>query len=254
MAPSKTKTKNQKKEKYLMKPETFVKMLNYLTLVFGIIVFVVSFIAIYQALLSDYTRYDAIIRVSDQAFCFCVGVVLSVCIAIIVLLSSNLATDYIKTKNVKFLNKDISYISDDHGNISIAQVFPAPTWLWLSDLGENRILSYEEVEFSSDLSLSAISDNPKVKRIEYYVTISTGGTPERLLALHNSELFKKHGKKWLYYLMYEFNENWSKELAKLYNPLDKEQQQKFWDLVNSFLSPILLPLQAELKSASFSLN
>ena len=55
------------------------------------------------------------------------------------------------------------------------------------------------------------------------------------------------------YQLYEFNEHYGKELAELYNPLDKDQQMRFSVFITTHLSAKFSEVGLRLADARFEL-
>ncbi|MDO8574120.1 MAG: hypothetical protein Q7R86_00640 [bacterium] len=113
--------------------------------------------------------------------------------------------------------------------------------LWRSDdlLEGNQIVSWKPDTVLVATLVAPITDNPKVREFHYSVQIVLYGDPNTYLE------DKKQGFDWenvswrLTYLLYEFNEKCSRDLAGFYNPLDSSQQERFLELTRDFLSPQL---------------
>lgn len=102
-----------------------------------------------------------------------------------------------------------------------------------------------------------ITENPKVRAFSYDVTVEILGSPE------DAQKFYAHAYRtpgwlwetdWLRYDLYNFNDGHSKELAKFSNPLDPDQQRRFWNLVSSFLAADLSRASARLTRVHFDLE
>lgn len=112
---------------------------------------------------------------------------------------------------------------------------------WKNDpaIYAKRIIRAVEFEiYPHHISLSPITDNPKVRNIGYIVntaTIDHQEFYERFLKNADSE----SPGDFIGRNCYEFNEKYSGELGKLYNPLDKSQQENFSRMITTFLAPIL---------------
>jgi len=113
-------------------------------------------------------------------------------------------------------------------------------WKWNLPFNGN----YEVFSYSSEtLSLTdfsgphSITENPKVRNIEYSISVEKYGSAEKLIKFKKDmrRLGLETSKEWLEYWLYEFNEAKSKELAKFYNPIS--QQKDFRKLAEEFLKP-----------------
>lgn len=119
------------------------------------------------------------------------------------------------------------------------------------------------------MGLQPISDNPKVRKLIYSTEfIPETGTPtqENMLQLvtkattitgHNrvndNITLEDALSRWLKSHLYEFNEKMSRDLARLYNPLDKGQQEAFMVLLREYFAPILAGSGLKLARCSFDL-
>lgn len=116
-------------------------------------------------------------------------------------------------------------------------VFPERTsiWRWDSRLDGTEWVSYAKRDESVRMSVSPITENPKVRGLTYEVTVEILGSSESYLVLQ--EVTEGKGiRHWLKDQLFEFNEAHSRDLAKFYNPLDEDQQDEFEEMVRSFLS------------------
>ncbi len=134
-----------------------------------------------------------------------------------------------------------------------------PIWraVWKFD---KRYKDYEMValnrKFSVNASLHPITNNPKVRDLNYSVTIELEGTSEAALLWTKSMESSRadNGRVWLKYHLNEFSETYSRELSVLYNPLDANQQTAFRALLETFMQPRLQNTGARITESRFYLK
>ncbi|MFA6588394.1 MAG: hypothetical protein WCT08_04990 [Patescibacteria group bacterium] len=127
-----------------------------------------------------------------------------------------------------------------------------------------KIISLENVECRLSMAVAPISANPKVKNIIYSVRVKALLSSATLFEKFWGFLTKTMGYEVgsatnLYYLvdrviqyhLYEFNDACGRELSKLSNPLNPQQQKQFFELVSEFLREKLRPLGISIEHASF---
>ncbi|MFA4817720.1 MAG: hypothetical protein WC608_03325 [Parcubacteria group bacterium] len=121
--------------------------------------------------------------------------------------------------------------------------------LWKSDpyLKGKRIIEGKAFRFFEvHMRLSPITDNPKVRNLIYWATVSVDDRQKFYdFFLKDSECIKPENL--IRKSCYEFNEKFSTELAKLYNPLDEIQQERFSEMLLGFLLPIIEKVDTGLK-------
>ena len=131
----------------------------------------------------------------------------------------------------------------------VAQTHPQGCWDWP---GRKMVFMEKQPRLTASSSVTPITDNPKAVRFSYQVTAKIadpakfftperqgldfanwwGGsnetiTPDRLV----SEIIRGQ--------LYNFNHYHSGELAKLWNPMDTQQSERFKELISQFLQPVL---------------
>ncbi len=79
------------------------------------------------------------------------------------------------------------------------------------------------------------------------------GTPEAALALWATRKHWSHLDNLVEFHLFNFNEDASRKLGVLFNPLDRTQQETFRGLVKEYLEPKLEGTGMAFKDASFSL-
>ena len=95
------------------------------------------------------------------------------------------------------------------------------------------------------MEITPITPNPKVRKISYkvnFIAKASNKVAFRALSQWVREKFNHFLSPTSYaieqrlqYELYEFNEANSKEIAEFYNPMDKEQQSRFKELISQFL-------------------
>lgn len=136
----------------------------------------------------------------------------------------------------------------------LVATFPNECLIWKSDERmRGQVVSYDQVRKEVSLSVSPITDNPKVRKISYKVQVRALGKPESVIP-HLEALQGKKLSEWVKYYLYEFNDKKSKELAQFYNPLDDSQQYRFKRLIRDFLEPHLKNAHISLYDTHFSVD
>lgn len=141
------------------------------------------------------------------------------------------------------------------GKVLRAGLQPAGTHFVVGELSDQRHWSWEV-----GMAVTPITPNPKVRKLAYTVTVGTA-VPDAAFAdfLTVFGVPSKYSpmdyqiRERVQFLLYEFNEVHSKELAAFYNPLDPQQQQKFTELLRQYLAVELAKMGLTLESATFSL-
>lgn len=106
-----------------------------------------------------------------------------------------------------------------------------------------------EVKFAGP---HAVTANPKVRNIAYEIKIAKYGSIENFLTHQKTiQPYRASTENWIKFLLYEFNEDKSKELSRFYNPNDEKQQKEFFELLEEFLKPHLNEAAVKLINASF---
>lgn len=150
---------------------------------------------------------------------------------------SNIFSRQVAKKNVLLKNGKVERVLDND------------EYFWHWELKDYEIFCPNLPEVK--MHAQPITVNPKVRKIDY--TIET-----KLIDMqkyydftknekHSSHLFVKEN-------LYDFNEQHSKELAELFNPLKDDQQKKFAILVGSYLNPHLEKIGLGVAKATFKLN
>jgi len=100
-----------------------------------------------------------------------------------------------------------------------------------------------------------ITVNPKVREIHYSVSFFTKGSLQNVKNLLDklSVSQRQSAGELIQFHLFNFQEQFSKELAEFFNPLDEEQQRKLSVLVGAFLRPHLANSGITIQSVRFSL-
>ncbi|MDP3992904.1 MAG: hypothetical protein Q8Q05_01680 [bacterium] len=120
-----------------------------------------------------------------------------------------------------------------------------------------------------EMKVQPITSNPKVRDLHYEVGVAIrSGTDaySRFLATFGDpgldgdpmsgrplRLESEKARTFVRSLLYDFNEEHSRDLAEYYNPLDETQQAKFASLVRPYLKDKLTAVGLEIRSIRFSL-
>jgi hypothetical protein len=144
--------------------------------------------------------------------------------------------------------------TERNDGVRVAQSFQSATIMWQWDWDKlmagprARVVDYNSRTADISMNFHPITDNPKVRSLRYVISASTGDSPQDLVALENSsgrvathpgysdDAIKPWVAERVRYLLYEFNEKNSKQLAVLYNPLDQSQQVVFRKMVEDSLA------------------
>ncbi|OHA31304.1 MAG: hypothetical protein A3B11_01655 [Candidatus Taylorbacteria bacterium RIFCSPLOWO2_01_FULL_44_26] len=156
----------------------------------------------------------------------------------------------------------------------IRKIFEKPTFMWQKNYDklseEAEFLNYDFAKHRSlvAMTVTPITDNPKVRKITYQVQVGWINTPEAYAAywketaefregilMGNSWVsnFTRRLDRFVRYNLYDFNEEKSKELARFFNPDRSEQQKEFRDLVQNFLGEKFKRAGVQITWAEFSL-
>lgn len=170
---------------------------------------------------------------------------------------------------LEFVKRESTIISPTK---NIVADFPGHTILWQWDWNRlitgNRLADYSIRSAEVIITAHPITENPKVRSLRYTIDADTRKDPSSLLRFEKAGNFQS--KKYLgedvnftyqqqvlhrkvKSLLYEFNEANSKELAKLYNPLDNSQQERFRKLVSGFFDSQLDEMGAHITLARFEI-
>ncbi len=118
-------------------------------------------------------------------------------------------------------------------------------------------VSYGPQRHEFAMSVNPITDNPKVQKIEYRVTLTPRASFDSRQSYRAKVLRDPRFRtmdKLVAYHCYEWQYAHSKEIAGFYNPIDPEQQRKFKETLRSFLEPRLADTGLEFLNARFMLN
>lgn len=142
-------------------------------------------------------------------------------------------------------------------------------WKWDKRLnGAMSMISYRPRTIDVDMQgPQAVTENPKVREITYTVTFTLAGTPESALdfylrwgyspaigetpGAYMQSVTQLAHRKYMQYVLFEFNERMSKEIAAFYNPLDGLQQERFRRLVEEFVNDELASTGIHVGGAEF---
>jgi hypothetical protein len=109
------------------------------------------------------------------------------------------------------------------------------------------------------MTVRLITANPKVREITYIVKMRFTSRLAAEAQHSLSKIWRKSATtvrenidQFVRQLCYDFNEQHSIVLGKLYNPLDQTQQERFSVLLQAFLEPKLRAVELTFDSASFS--
>ncbi len=150
------------------------------------------------------------------------------------ILTREIAQDY-------FLIKD--------GRVKGILEFPNVLWRWEFYL--YRIQKFPRINRIS-MNASPITENPKVRQIKYNVGVEMKREIAATQAFIDSRLRWKE-EEFIKSILYDFNEECSRKLGWLFNPLNQEQQEHFFGLISDFLNPRLAKVGLSVTSATFSL-
>ena len=147
------------------------------------------------------------------------------------------------------ISPDEAFLKD--GRIIHYLTKDATFWRW--NLKGKKVVRY--VSYSSiNMKVSPITENPKVREIFYQVKVEVIKSLRGFQDYYNT--FEKTGEtkmRFLKRILLNFNEAHSRELGRLFNYLEEEQQKRFSKMVETYLSPYLKGTGLRLKSATFSL-
>jgi len=137
----------------------------------------------------------------------------------------------------------------------LQEMFPdkITLWKWDERLRGVTVVSYATRKTSVIMSFSPISQNPKIRNLTYFVEVEDMGSPTAYFQ-YQKTIGQKSVDKWLKYYLYEFNEKYSREVAKFYNPFDFHQQMAFEKLIKDFLQFHLKDSGLRFKRAHFKLS
>ncbi|MEA1926555.1 MAG: hypothetical protein U9M90_04965 [Patescibacteria group bacterium] len=153
----------------------------------------------------------------------------------------------IRVTGVREIKRDHFLIKDG----KVERILESPNVFWRWEFYSYKIRQFPRI---SRISMNAfpIAENPKVKQIKYDIYVEM----EKEIAAAQAFIDSKLGERdenLVTSILYDFNEECSKELGRLFNPLNKEQQEQFFDLISGFLNPRLAKVGLNVASATFSL-
>jgi hypothetical protein len=152
----------------------------------------------------------------------------------------------------KYKEGDV-YLSGDKE----VKIFHFDQWLWRNETkGWRKYIIYPTSIYG--MKVTPITSNPKVRSLSYDLTVVPILTPA---GIKNHQTLFFYGKtkernqnNFVTSLLYDFNEEQSKELAKFFNPLKKEQQDGFKNLLEESMGEKLELVGLKIGSAKFRLN
>jgi len=120
---------------------------------------------------------------------------------------------------------------------------------------EGEFLPFKRVEYTVAMLVTPITENPKVRELRYSVSFSACGTgPEECWNTRKAAEIV-HGEpsfgNLVRYHLFEMQDELSRVLATLSNPLDADQQARFLKIVHGYLEE-KLPGDIKVTSATFS--
>jgi hypothetical protein len=166
---------------------------------------------------------------------------------------------------ITFLKTDVIYghtiVLDDKGEVINEFQKGGEFWRkrWEKYCQGREVVDFAYYGISTEMKCAPITDNPKVREISYAVRASAYTSVEEFLIQRRRfgggsacEVSRAAEEK-IRELLYDFNNDHSRELATFSNPLRAEQQGKFQDLVFGYLQPFASENGITLKSAHFAL-
>lgn len=124
--------------------------------------------------------------------------------------------------------------------------------------------------FSISSHVSPITENPKVRTVSYRIEYKVNDFGKLLKETIRSSCYLDDAGKenrivstrrtifcvdnLLGYHLYEFNNNYSKEMAGFYNPLSAEQKSAFLSLLKESLEPKYAPLGVEITGVEWAVD
>jgi hypothetical protein len=123
-------------------------------------------------------------------------------------------------------------------------------WRWGRELSAGKLqCCWTDVESDLEGRFEPITPNPKVRQFYYKVQLIHFGTPEAWMD------FQRNGTRVdVASLLYDFQNDHSKELAEFSNPRRPEQQAKFSNMIRAYLDPYLKNAGTRIQSVSFDLE
>lgn len=159
---------------------------------------------------------------------------------------------------IKQIIKEEQLAYDFNKNEAIA-VFPGGycNWRWRKEYLDLKTIDIPRSFFPQTVTmkLCPITTNPKVRHLVYSVTTDAHDSAQKFIKAMKGAVAANFQdiQSWIKYLLYEFNEEHSRELATLYNPLDSEQQNKLGDMILAYMSSHFEPIGMKIKDVSFQM-
>jgi hypothetical protein len=122
-------------------------------------------------------------------------------------------------------------------------------WSW--NYINYTIESFAPQSNAFEMKVNPITDNPKVRNLQYTVEVEILGTPDDYLN-YKKTLGKKSLQQWLGYWLLEFNNSHSKQLGAFSNYYDDQQQTEFNKLIKKYIGPKLVNTGIRFKNAKFT--
>ncbi|MEK7575352.1 MAG: hypothetical protein AAB511_03955 [Patescibacteria group bacterium] len=151
-----------------------------------------------------------------------------------------------------------AYTLVTNGQGKVARIFRHDEYVPHSESVEWRLNGYRDmVSFAPSvstikMSVSPITENPKVMRIGYTIEIQTVPNVSGFVRIWKEGGFTK-AEKFVEMQLFDFQFAHSRELAKFNNPLRSEQQNEFRKLVLEFLKPKIEDSGIKIRSINFNL-
>jgi len=156
-----------------------------------------------------------------------------------ILMTNTVVSDSLIILNHNGQSQVVQYVGD--GSIL--------AWKWDPRFDEQHVaVRVSSLGRSVGMEVQPITENPKVRTIKYCVflkfpeTTPDWGVLWDRLDGDTPGIFIKR-------LLYDFNDQHSKELAKFNNPLRSEQQEEFQQMIENFLAPHLQGLKMSVATA-----
>ena len=125
-------------------------------------------------------------------------------------------------------------------------------WKFDSRLGDYDFARANPIIVMS-LKFYSTDENQQVRYFSHSVELKTADSLENVLKRERiTAPFNHNASRWLTYQMYEFEKIHGKDIAKLSNPLDVNQQSDYQELVHGFMEKSLQDSGMEFAKASFS--
>lgn len=156
-----------------------------------------------------------------------------------------------------FLTKTVSTgdVLIKRKNKEVIEILKEIKHFWIWELKEYDI--FLPFTPSAAMETHPITANPKVRQMKYRISTKVSDSIASMQLFYSFQKEKKgwwEQSKFLKRMLFNFNEEHSKDLAELFNPLEPTQQEKFTALVKGYLNPKLALVGLEVKETEFSLN